>query len=164
MGSYKKIVAGITGAAALVAAPFVHSAFGSAANSGDTTVSTSNTSSNDSSSASSNETPDAAHTNNDSNKTGQTSEPVSVHTETINGQTTVTVNGESIDMPDDGSLQKTVDTNGGTTHISINTDGNGTTTSTDTNTTGGGNTTIRSRTSSKVNVKTTVKETLSSND
>lgn len=162
MGNRKRIVAGITGAAALIVAPFIHNAFSAAAANGasnDTPASTASASTSDSTTVPTNSastTPPSASTDNADKDKGKM--PVSVHTEITNGQTSVTVNGEHVDVPDNGSIQKTVSDNNSTTNINIQMDGTNGSANTTTRTTGG-TTRVSSRTSSSVNVSTHTRST-----
>ena len=159
MGNRKKFAAGITGAIALVMAPFIHNAFSAAASNDDGTSSANlsiSTNTATSVPANNGESSETAPNNADNSTKDQDSMPdVSVKTEINNGQTSVTVNGEPVAVPQSGSSTTTTNDNGSHTTITINNGGDTTSTST---TTTSGNTRIRSRTSSSVNINTSVKE------
>ena len=160
MGNRKKIVAGITGSIALLVAPFIHSAFGAAASNDENTPTTNVSISTNKTTAvpatNSDAPEDASSTTTNTTKDQDSMPDVSVHTEINNGQTSVTVNGEPVDVPATGTSTTTSNENG--THTTITVHNNGDTTSTST-TTDSGNTRIRSRSSSSVKVNTSTKET-----
>ena len=119
----KRIVAGITGAIALIAAPLIHTAFSSASSgaiSNDTTGSVSASHDNEGTGmpaptlAASSET-DQSNTNKDLS----TTMPTNIITETFNGQTTVTVNGQTTVVPAGGSMSKTITNDNGNTSVQV---------------------------------------------
>lgn len=164
MGNRKRVIASISGAAALIVAPFIHNAFSVAAANGasNDSLHASSTSTNDNTSTTSTTSAKPAvaadSTDNANADKDQGTMPVSVHTEISNGQTNVTVNGEPIDVPASGSVQKTVSDNNSTTSINIQTDGTDGSANTTTRTTGG-TTHVSSRTSSNVSISTTNRST-----
>ena len=171
MGNSKRILAGITGAAALIVAPFIHNAFSAAAANTpltDSNPSNSSTSTNSSTATlptntvDTNASTDAATADTTNSNKDQGTMPVTVHTEITNGQTIVTVNGESVDVPSSGSINKTVGDNTSTTNISIQTDGSNNSANTTTRTVGG-TTHVTSKSSSSVNVSTHTRSTNTTN-
>jgi hypothetical protein len=159
LGNRKKLVVAITGAAALVVAPFIHNAFSAAATSDDP---------NNVSASTQDATP--APTNNGSTASTESTAstdngdkdamPVSVSTEINNGHATVTVNGETSTVPEGDSIHKTINDDGTTTTVNVSNDGGNVSSSIQS--TGEGRTRINSHTSSSVKINTNVssKETI----
>ena len=163
MGNRKKIVAGITGAAALVVAPFIHNAFAAANNPSDDSPAfeASITTHTETPVPTSKGTPGKNTAADNTTKDKDSMPDVSVHTEINNGKASVTVNGQPVAMPEDGSTQTSVD-NGNNSHTTISIINDGTSTSATTTTTSG-NTRIRSHTSNSVNVSTKSMDTTANN-
>ncbi len=159
MGNRKKIVASITGVAALVAAPFIQNAFSAAASAPatpDTPATTTSQSTTSTQATTNNETAsDTSQPAATADNGEQANMPVSVHTEISNGQASVTVNGQETVVPQGESLHQTISDGTSTTTVNVTSNDGNVSTNTSTS---GGRTRINSRTSSSVKVNSSTRD------